>query len=147
VRHALAARVAVAIGLGSLAACGPKSAGTAATDYRAFTEHYAFNITSEPSPPYAREKTVFKIRVRDKNTSQPIEGGEGILYGNTEDGSGKVWDSFTSGPAPGTYTATVQFVVANNWGLALQFRKDSTQTLEKVDTWYQQVHPERAATH
>jgi hypothetical protein len=147
VRHALAARVAVAIGLGSLAACGPKSAGTAATDYRAFTEHYAFNITSEPSPPYAREKTVFKIRVRDKNTSQPIEGGEGILYGYTEDGSGKAWDSFTPGPAPGTYTATVQFVVANNWGLALQFRKDSTQTLEKVDTWYQQVHPERAATH
>lgn len=146
-RHALVARVVVALALGSLTACGPKAAGTATTDYRAFTEHYAFNITSEPSPPYAREKSVFKIRVRDKNTSQPIEGGEGILYGNTEDGSGKVWDSFTPGQAPGTYTATVQFVVANNWGLALQFRKDSTQALEKVDTWYQQVLPERAATH
>jgi len=147
VRHALVARVVAALALGSLTACGPKAAGTATTDYRAFTEHYAFNITSEPSPPYAREKSVFKIRVRDKNTSQPIEGGEGILYGNTEDGSGKVWDSFTPGQAPGTYAATVQFVVANNWGLALQFRKDSTQALEKVDTWYQQVLPERAATH
>lgn len=139
--------VGVALAAASLASCGPKAAGTETTDYRAFTEHYAFNITSDPSPPHAREKTVFHIRVRDKTSSQPIEGGEGILYGNTEDGSGKAWDSFTAGQAPGTYTATVQFVVANNWGLALQFRKDSTQTLDKVDTWYQQVLPERAATH
>ncbi|MEO7040404.1 MAG: hypothetical protein ABI446_14130 [Gemmatimonadaceae bacterium] len=137
----------IALALGSLVACGPKAAGTAVTKYRAYTEHYAFEITSEPSPPYAREKIVFHIRVRDKSTSQPIEGGEGILYGNTEDGSGKSWDSFTAGQAPGTYTANMSFVVANNWALALQFRKDSTQALEKVDTWYQQVLPERAATH
>jgi hypothetical protein len=142
-KHALV----IAIAMVSLVACGPKAAGTETTEYRAFTDHYAFNITSEPSPPHAREKTVFKIRVRDKTSSQPIEGGEGILYGNTEDGSGKAWDSFTPGEAPGTYTAKLQFVVANNWALALQFRKDSTQKLEKVDTWYQQVLPERAATH
>ena len=85
--------------------------------------------------------------MRDKNDSQPIEGGEGIIYGNTEDGGGKTWDSFTPGPAPGTYTAKLKFVVAQNWALALQFRKDSTQKLEKVDTWYQQVLPEQAATH
>ncbi|MEO6210396.1 MAG: hypothetical protein ABIQ10_09760 [Gemmatimonadaceae bacterium] len=142
-RHALV----IALGLGSMVACGPKAAGTTFTQYRAFTEHYAFEITSDPSPPYAREKTVFHIRVRDKNSSQPIEGGEGILYGNTEDGSGKSWDSFIAGQAPGTYTAKMSFVVANNWGLALKFRKDSTQKLETVDTWYQQVLPERAATH
>jgi hypothetical protein len=69
----------IAIAAAALLACGPK-AGTATTEYRAFTEHYAFNITSEPSPPHAREKTLFKIRVRDKTSSQPIEGGEGIIY-------------------------------------------------------------------
>lgn len=137
----------MAIAMVALVACGPKAAVTPTTDYRAFTEHYAFNITSEPSPPHAREKTVFKIRVRDKNSSQPIEGGEGIIYGNTEDGGGKTWDSFTPGQAPGTYTANLKFIVAQNWALALQFRKDSTQKLEKVDTWYQQVLPEQAATH
>ena len=137
----------IAIVAASLLACGPKGAGTASTEYRAFTEHYAFNIASEPAPPHAREKTLFKIRVRDKNTSQPIEGGEGIIYGNTEDNSGKTWDSFTPGQAPGTYTAKLQFVIATNWALALQFRKDSTQPLEKVDTWYQTVLPERPATH
>lgn len=137
----------IAAAAATIAACGPKAAGTASTEYRAFTEHYAFNITSDPSPPHAREKTVFKIRVRDKNSSQPIEGGEGIIYGNTEDGGGKTWDSFTPAQAPGTYTANLQFVVASNWALALQFRKDSTQPLEKVDTWYQTVLPERPATH
>jgi hypothetical protein len=138
----------VAFVVAALAACGPKGAGSGTTEYRAFTEHYAINITSDPSPPHAREKTVFRIRVRDKNSSQPIEGGEGIIYGNTEDGGGKTWDSFTAGPAPGTYTANLQFVVATNWALALQIRKDSTQTLEKVDSWYQTVLPERpAATH
>lgn len=135
------------IAAAALAACGPQGAATGTTDYRAFTEHYAFNITSVPSPPHAREKTVYRIRVRDKNSSQPIEGGEGIIYGNTEDNTGKTWDSFTAGQAPGTYTANLQFVVATNWALALQFRKDSTQALEKVDTWYQQVLPERPATH
>ena len=137
----------IAIAAASLLACGPKGAGNASSEYRAFTEHYAFNIASEPSPPHAREKTLFKIRVRDKTTSQPIEGGEGIIYGNTEDNSGKTWDSFTPGQAPGTYTAKLQFVIATNWALALQFRKDSTQPLEKVDTWYQTVLPERPATH
>jgi hypothetical protein len=137
----------IAIATAALAGCGPKAAGTSTTEYRAFTEHYAFNIKSEPSPPHAREKTLFRIRVRDKNTSQPIEGGEGIIYGNTEDGSGKTWDSFTPGQAPGTYTAKLDFVIATNWALALQFRKDSTQALEKVDTWYQTVLPERPATH
>jgi hypothetical protein len=140
-------RRALVIAMATLAACGPKAAGTANTEYRAFTEHYAFNIASEPSPPHAREKTLFKIRVRDKATSQPIEGGEGIIYGNTEDNSGKTWDSFTPGQAPGTYTAKLEFVIATNWALALQFRKDSTQPLEKVDTWYQTVLPERPATH
>jgi hypothetical protein len=136
----------IAVAMGSLMACGP-TASSGTTEYRAFTEHYAYRISSDPSPPHARERTVYKIVVRDKNNAQPIEGGEGIIYANTKDGTGKTWDSFTAGPAPGTYYANLKFVVANDWAIALQFRKDSTQALEKVDTWYQTVLPERAATH
>jgi hypothetical protein len=136
----------IAAALGCLLACGP-SAAPGGTGYRAFTEHYAFTITSDPSPPYARERTTFKIVVRDKSTSEPIEGGEGILYGNTKDGAGKSWDSFSAGPAPGTYYANLNFIVANDWALALKFHKDSTQALETVDTWYQTVQPERPGSH
>jgi hypothetical protein len=136
----------IAAALGSALACGP-SASTGSTDYRAFTQHYAFRISTDPSPPHARERTVYKIVVRDKNTSEPIEGGEGIIYANTKDGEGKTWDTFTAGPAPGTYYANLKFVVANDWAVALKFRKDSTQALETVDTWYQTVGSERPATH
>lgn len=136
----------IAAALGSALACGP-SASSGTTDYRAFTQHYAFRISSDPSPPHARERTVFKIVVRDKNSSEPIEGGEGIIYANTKDGVGKTYDSFTAGPAPGTYYANLNFIVANDWAIALKFRKDSTQALETVDTWYQTVKGERPATH
>lgn len=136
----------IALALGLLAACGP-SASSGAKDYRAFTEHYAFRISSDPSPPHARERTVYKVVVRDKESSQPIEGGEGIIYANTKDGTGKTWDSFVPGPAPGTYYANLNFIVANDFGIALKFRRDSTQKLETVDTWYQTVLPERAASH
>lgn len=136
----------IAAVLGSLLACGP-SAKPGGTGYRAFTKHYAFVITSDPSPPYARERATFKIVVRDKNTSEPIDGGEGILYANTKDNTAKTWDSFTAGPAPGTYYANLRFIVANDWAVALKFHKDSTQALETVDTWYQTVLPERPASH
>jgi hypothetical protein len=136
----------IAVALGSVLACGP-SASSGSLDYRAFTEHYAFRISSDPSPPHARERTVYKIVVRDKNTSEPIEGGEGIIYANTKDGEGKTWDTFTAGPAPGTYYANLKFIVASDWAIALKFHKDSTQALETVDTWYQTVGAERPATH
>jgi hypothetical protein len=126
-------------------ACGPGAAGGNGTSYRAYTDHYSFRITADPAPPHAREKTKYTIVVRDKNTGQPIEGGEGMIYANTRDETGKTWDTFVPGQAPGTYNATLDFVVADDqWAIGLQFRRDSTSKLEKVDTWYQTVLPERA---
>ena len=112
--------------------------------YRGFTEHYAFRITSDPVPPRARERTLFKIVVRDKESGQPIEGGEGIIYSETRDGA-KTWDSFEPGPELGTYYATLNYVVAGDWAMGLRFRRDSTQKLEQVD-WMQEVRSERSGT-
>jgi hypothetical protein len=120
--------------------CGPGPAPA----YRGFTEHYSMRITSDPVPPRARERTLFKIVVRDKETQQPIEGGQGIIYAETRDGA-KTWDSFTPGPELGTYYATLKYVVAGDWAMGLRFRRDSTQKLEQVD-WMQEVRAERAAT-
>jgi hypothetical protein len=112
--------------------------------YRGFTEHYSMRITSDPVPPHARERTLFKIVVRDKESGQPIEGGQGIIYAETRDGA-KTWDSFEPGPELGTYYANLHFVVAGDWAMGLRFRRDSTQKLEQVD-WMQEVRPERLAT-
>jgi hypothetical protein len=77
--------------------------------------------------------------VRDKETNEPISGGEGVLYGNTKDPNVKVWDTFVVGAEPGTYYANVNYIVATDWAMGLRFRKDSTQKLEQVD-WMQSVN-------
>ena len=118
------------------AACG--ASADAPTGMPAYTDHFSLRILTDPSPARARERTTFKIVVRDKTTGQPIDGGEGLLYGNTRDPKVKVWDSFTAGDEPGTYYANVHYVIAGDWAMALQFRRDSTQPLEKAD-WMQTV--------
>ena len=95
-------------------------------------------ITSDPMPPRARERTTFKLVVRDKATNQPVDGGEGLLYGNMKDPTVKVWDSFVAGAEPGTYYANVHYVAAGDWAMAIRFHRDSTQRLEQVD-WMQTV--------
>jgi hypothetical protein len=117
-----------------VAACGP---GNRSSDYRAFTQHYAFRISSEPLPPMAREKVRYKVVVRDKDTNQPLQGGEGILYAESHDGV-KTWDSFTAGPELGTYYANLNFLTAGDWAMGLRFRRDSAVQLEQAD-WMQEV--------
>jgi hypothetical protein len=110
---------------------------------RMYTEHYSFRITPNPLPPHAREKTRYKVVVRDKESGQPIEGGEGIIYANTREGA-STWDTFVPGQELGTYYATLNFVVSGQWALGLRFRRDSTQRLEQLD-WMQEVLAERSS--
>ena len=125
----------------AMAACGRgREPGT----MPAYTDHYSMRISSVPSPPHAREPARYKLVVRDKDSGQPIEGGQGILYANTKDGA-SAWDTFVPGEELGTYYATLNFVVAGNWAMGLRFRRDSTQQLEQVD-WMQEVHGERQAS-
>ena len=138
-RLALVALVAAA------AACGGPS-GEQPHGIPVYSAHYAMRLITDPERAHARERTKFKIVVRDRQTGQPVDGGEGLLYGNTKDPDVKVWDSFVAGPEPGTYYATVNFIIADNWYMAIRFHKDSTQRLEQVD-WVQQVFAEREETH
>ena len=126
----------------AVAACsgGGREPGT----MPAYTDHYSMRISSVPSPPHAREPARYKLVVRDKDSGQPIEGGQGILYANTRDGA-SAWDTFVPGEELGTYYATLNFVVAGNWAMGLRFRRDSTQQLEQVD-WMQEVRGERPAS-
>lgn len=132
----------VLLAAAAAAACDGKNSAPP-QGIRAYSEHYAMRIITEPERAHARERTTFRVVIRDKQTGQPVEGGEGLLYGNTQDTAVKVWDSFVQGAEPGTYYAKVNFIVATNWFLAIRFHKDSTQRLEQVE-WTQQVY---AAQH
>jgi hypothetical protein len=134
-RHARHSALAAALILAS--GCG--AAATPPKGMPAYTDHYTMRIMSDPIRPRARERTTFKLVVRDKSSGRPIDGGEGLIYGNTKDPNVKVWDSFVAGPEPGTYYANVHYVVAGDWAMALRFHRDSTQRLEQVD-WMQTVN-------
>ena len=121
-----------------LAACGASQNNT---DVRMWTDSLAFRISTDPLPPRARERILYKVVVRDKDSGRPIEGGEGRVFAMNRD-STQIWDGLEPGPELGTYYATLNFITAGEWAIGLQFRKDSTRALERMD-WMQDVRAAR----
>jgi hypothetical protein len=117
--------------------CGPPRR----PEIRQGSKSYLFNITSNPIPPYAREDIIYTVTVRDRESGQPIETGEGRIFANTLDGA-RTYDGFTKAPAVGTYTAKLRFVAAGQWAVGIQFHSDPTKPLEKTE-WMQDVLQER----
>jgi hypothetical protein len=124
----------VFIACAALTACGPNPR---ALDNRQWSDDFAFRITSEPSPPRAVEDVKYKIVVQDKKTGEPIETGEGRIFGTSRDGA-NANDGLEKGKEVGTYYGHILFPTSGDWALALQFRRDSTQRLQRVD-WVQTV--------
>jgi hypothetical protein len=120
--------------------CGPPRR----PEIRQGSKTYLFNITSNPIPPHAREDVIYTVTVRDRESGQPIETGEGRIFANTLDGA-RTYDGFTKAPAIGAYTAKLRFVAAGQWAIGIQFHSDSTKPLEKTE-WMQDVLPERSRT-
>jgi hypothetical protein len=140
----LAARATLLVAvLGALVTstdCGPPRR----PEIRQGSKTYLFNITSDPIPPHAREDVIYTVTVRDRETGQPIETGEGRIFANTLEGA-RTYDGFVKAPAVGTYTAKLRFVAAGQWAIGIQFHSDSTKPLEKTE-WMQDVLQERSGT-
>lgn len=124
-----------------LAACGPRASGENAL--RLWSQSYTFSIVPSTSPPHAREATLYKIVVRDRETREPIETGEGQIYANNAERA-STWDGFAKGAELGTYYGKLNFVTAGQWAVAIRFRRDSLHRLETVE-WMQDVLNERDA--
>ena len=129
---------AMAAALVFVPSCGPNPR---LLDNRQWSDSFAFRITVDPMPPRAGEDATYKIVVQDKKTGEPIETGEGRMFANSQDGA-RTNDGFQKGKEVGTYYARLMFAAAGDWAMGLQFRRDSTSRLERVD-WMQSV---RAAT-
>lgn len=120
----------------ALAACN--SDRDRAISNRQWSDSFAFRITVEPTPPRAIEDAVYRIVVTDKVTNEPIETGEGRIFATSADGA-NTDDGLLKGKEVGTYYGRLFFVTSGDWAAALQFRRDSTQRLERVD-WIQGVN-------
>jgi hypothetical protein len=108
---------------------------------RFWTDDLAFRVSMEPTPPHAREEVLFKVVVNDKKSGNPIQNGEGRIFAMNADSVQK-WDGLEPGPEAGTYYAKLNFVTAGQWAIGMQFRRDSTQRLQRMD-WMQEVFAER----
>lgn len=100
-------------------------------------------ICASPSPPFAREKTQYRAIIRDKDSGEPIENGEGQIYASSRDGVNR-YDALIQGAELGTYYGELNFLTAGTWGVAVRFRRDSTKPLHTFD-WQQDVRPARDA--
>ncbi|MGK2961424.1 MAG: hypothetical protein ACSLFK_04655 [Gemmatimonadaceae bacterium] len=119
-----------------LAACNSDRDRTVSN--RQWSDSFAFRITVEPTPPRAIEDAVYRIVVTDKATNEPIETGEGRIFATSADGA-NTDDGLLKGKEVGTYYGRLFFPTTGDWAVALQFRRDSTQRLERVD-WIQGVN-------
>ncbi len=97
---------------------------------RAWTDSFEFQITTDPSPLRAREPIIFHVTVLDRKTREFVQNGEGRIFATSRDRANR-WDSFEPTAEPGQYTARMNFITAGDWNVNLQFRRDSTQRLEK----------------
>lgn len=121
-------------------ACGPK--GPRVHELRLISANYAFTIIASPSPPHAREAILYKVVIRDRETRQPIEAGEGQIFAN-DSAFARTWDGFEKGAELGTYYGKLNYVTSGPWAVAIRFRRDSLHPLEKVE-WMQDVYNERS---
>ncbi|GAC1467629.1 MAG: hypothetical protein PVSMB1_16600 [Gemmatimonadaceae bacterium] len=111
-------------------------------ELRQWTDDLAFRISSDPMPPRAREKILYRVIVTDRKSGEPVQKGEGRIFATSRDGA-NVWDALERGPEIGTYYGSMRFVTAGDWAVAIQFRRDSVQRLERID-WMQDVHSARS---
>jgi hypothetical protein len=135
------ARGAILAGTMALLVIGADCGPPRRPEIRQGSKTYLFNITSDPIPPHAREDVIYTITVRDRESNQPIDNGEGRIFANTLEGA-RTWDGFTKAPGVGTYTAKLRFVTSGQWAIGIQFHSDSAKPLEKTE-WMQDVLPER----
>jgi hypothetical protein len=121
-------------GLGACTAAPPSDTKTT----RLWTDDYYIRVTSEPSPPRALEQVQYTVVVQDKKTRAPIDIGEGRIFATNEDRK-NTDNGFEKAPEQGTYRTKLFFAVAGNWAMGIQFRRDSTQRLQRTNDWYQEV--------
>lgn len=131
----LVALLALAAGAVS---CGP---GPDAGVIRLWTDDFEIRVSSDVSPPRALERITYTVVVKDKNTQEPIANGEGRIFATNADQK-STWNGLTYGPEVGTYRTTITFVTAGEWALGLQFRRDSTQVLQRTMDWRQMIRNE-----
>jgi hypothetical protein len=106
-------------------------------EIRGFSEGFRISVSADSLPPHAQDDVHWRMRVQDSKTGQAIEGGQGRIWARNKDGH-VTQSGFTQAPELGTYTATLSLVMAGQWAMGVQFRRDSLSPFAIID-WLQEV--------
>lgn len=108
------------------------------SELRMATESFRIRISPESTPTRALEPTYWRVVVHDINTGAPIQGGQGRVFATNKDGK-TVANGLEETGELGTYRTNLMFVTAGMWAMSMQFRRDSTQPLQKTQDWTQDI--------
>jgi hypothetical protein len=138
------ARVAAgAIVLAAAVACGGQQQPPGQN--RQWTDDLTITITPSMVPPRAAERIKYTVVVRDKKSGQPLDQGQGRMFATSRD-KVNTWNGLQKETQPGEYSTTMFFPTAGEWAVALEFRRDSTQRLQRVD-WMQEIRNATDSIH
>lgn len=129
------AAFATAAGL-LLAGCGP--AEPRRNELRLVTEDFVLRVSPESRPTRALEPIYWRVVVHDVKTGLPIQGGQGRIFATNQDRK-TVSNGLEETEELGTYRSHLMYVTAGLWAMAVQFRRDSTQVLQKTVDWTQDI--------
>ncbi len=119
-----------------LAGCG--SSTPTKRELRFTTDDFTIRVSPEVTPTRALEPTYWRVVVHDLKTGTPIQGGQGRVFATNRDQK-TVANGLEEIDELGTYRTNLMFVTAGMWAMSLQFRRDSTQALQRTQDWTQDI--------
>lgn len=128
--------LSVLVGAFALASCSASDRKD--NEFRMVTESFNIRVMVDPAPPKSLEQITWTVVVNDRETGRPIDGGEGRVFASNRDGH-NIANGFAPTEQVGTYKTQLLFVTAGSWAMGIQFRRDSTQLLERTHDWMQDV--------
>ena len=136
-RARLVRRAALLVAAG-LAMAGCDAGRPPAGQLRFRTDDFVIRVPSETRPTRALEPIYWRVTVHDAETGLPISGGQGRIFATNQDMK-TVSNGLEETQELGTYRSNLMYVTAGMWAMAIQFRRDSTQVLQKTVDWTQDI--------
>lgn len=107
-------------------------------ELRLVTDDFVIHISPETRPTRALETIYWRVVVHERETGKPVQGGEGRIFATNRDRKTTANGLEETGEL-GTYRSHLMFVTAGMWAMAVQFRRDSTEALQKTSDWTQDI--------
>ena len=107
-------------------------------ELRLVTDDFVIRVSPETTPTRALEPIYWRVVVHEKETGKPVQGGQGRIFATNRDHKTTA-NGFAETDELGTYRTQIMFVTAGMWAMAIQFRRDSTEPLQKTQDWTQDI--------